>query len=196
MKYEITFKVSRDNYYAFIYSRIKYGIDRSLWHVLKYEYKQQTNQQRWKHNLRRSAGVIIQWTKVRLQWPIYIDHDGVSNHQPHDCLLNRLFKPRSKKTSKLRVTGLCAGNSPVTGEFPTQKASNAENVSTDVIMRSLTVGTVFSAANHGYGCQLDKLRLPWLPTVVYRTIGIVQVYMWLCNMYFVFWDSWLYFAGK
>ena len=40
------------------------------------------------------------------------DHDGVSNHQPHGCLLNRLFRRRSKKTSKLRVTGLCAGNSP------------------------------------------------------------------------------------
>ena len=39
-------------------------------------------------------------------------HDGVSNHQPHDCLLNRLFWRRSKKTSKLRVTGLCVGNSP------------------------------------------------------------------------------------
>ena len=34
-----------------------------------------------------------------------------------------------KKTSKFRVTGLCEGNSPVTGEFPTQKASNVENVS-------------------------------------------------------------------
>ena len=34
-----------------------------------------------------------------------------------------------KKTSKLRYTGLCAGNSPGTGEFPAQKASNAENVS-------------------------------------------------------------------
>ena len=40
------------------------------------------------------------------------DHDGVSNHQPHDYLLNRLFGRGSKKTSKLRVTGLCAGNSP------------------------------------------------------------------------------------
>ena len=55
--------------------------------------------------------------------------DGVSNHQPHDCLLNRPFSCRSKKTSKLRVTGFCAGNSPVTGEFPAQKASNAEKVS-------------------------------------------------------------------
>ena len=40
------------------------------------------------------------------------DHDGVSNHQPYSCLLNHLFRGRSKKTSKLRVTGLCAGNSP------------------------------------------------------------------------------------
>ena len=39
------------------------------------------------------------------------------------------------KTSKLRVTGLCGGNSPVTGEFPAQMASNAENVPfDDVIM--------------------------------------------------------------
>ena len=36
-------------------------------------------------------------------------HDSVSNHQPHDCLLNRLFGRRSKKISKLRVTGFCAG---------------------------------------------------------------------------------------
>ena len=36
---------------------------------------------------------------------------------------------RSKKTPKLRVTGLCAGNSPVTGEFAAQMASNAESVS-------------------------------------------------------------------
>ena len=57
-------------------------------------------------------------------------HDGVSNRQPHHCLLNRLFGWRSKKTSKFRVTGLCAGNSPGTGEFPAQMASNAENVST------------------------------------------------------------------
>ena len=55
--------------------------------------------------------------------------DVVSNRQPHDCLLNRLFRRKSKKTSKLRVTGLCAGNSPVTGEFPAQRTSNAENAS-------------------------------------------------------------------
>ena len=56
--------------------------------------------------------------------------DGISNHQPHDCLLNRLFRRRSKKTSKLLcVTGLCEGNSPVISEFPAQRALNVENVS-------------------------------------------------------------------
>ena len=35
----------------------------------------------------------------------------------------------SKKTSNLRVTGLCKGNPPVTGGFPSQRASNAENIS-------------------------------------------------------------------
>ena len=35
-------------------------------------------------------------------------------------LLNRLFRC---------ITGLCAGNSPVTGEFSAQRDSNAENVS-------------------------------------------------------------------
>ena len=52
-----------------------------------------------------------------LQWR-HNGRDSVWNHQPHDCLLNRLFWRRSKKTSKLRVTGLCVGNSPGTGEFP------------------------------------------------------------------------------
>ena len=60
-----------------------------------------------------------------LQWR-HTGRDGVSNHQPPDCLLIRLFRRRSKKISKLRVTGLCAGNSPVTDEFSAQKASNVE----------------------------------------------------------------------
>ena len=44
-------------------------------------------------------------------------------------IVYHLFRHRWKKTSKLRVTGLCEGNSPVTGEFPAQMASNAENAS-------------------------------------------------------------------
>ena len=59
-------------------------------------------------------------------------HNGrnrISNHQPHDWLLNHLLKRRSKKTVKLRVTGFCVGNSTVTGIPSHKKASNARNVS-------------------------------------------------------------------
>ena len=69
----------------------------------------------------RFWGFILQWH--------HSEYDGVLNHRRLDCLLNCLFRRRSKKTSKLRVTGLCAGNWPGTGEFPSQRASYAENVS-------------------------------------------------------------------
>ena len=69
--------------------------------------------------------------------------DGVSYHQPYDCLFNRLFRRRSKKTSKHRVTGFCAGihrgpvNSP--HKWPvTRKMSPFD----DVIM----VGTEWAGA--------------------------------------------------
>ena len=48
---------------------------------------------------------------LSLQW-CQNGHSGVSNHQPHNCLLNSLFRRISKKTSKLHVTGLFAVNSP------------------------------------------------------------------------------------
>ena len=62
---------------------------------------------------------LVPFISVLLIWHIaytlhwrHNDHNGVSNHQPHGCLLNGLFRRRSKKTSKLRVTGFCVGNSP------------------------------------------------------------------------------------
>ena len=72
------------------------------------------------------------WSSPYLQMPNsallwrHDECDGVSIHQLLDCLLNRLFRRLSKNTSELRVTSLCEGNSPVTGEFPTQRTSNAE----------------------------------------------------------------------
>ena len=56
------------------------------------------------HRVVRSPNISLRWR--------HNERDSVSNHQPHDCLLNRLFRRRSKKTSKLRVIGLSAGNSP------------------------------------------------------------------------------------
>ena len=92
-------------------------------------------------------------TVSSLRWR-HNGRDSISNHQPHDCLLNRLFRRRSKKPSKLRVSGLCAGNSPGTGEFPAQMASNAENVSIwwrhHAFHRLFTEILSFATTNHAY----------------------------------------------
>ena len=64
--------------------------------------------------------------KYALQWRHNV-RDCVLNHQPRDYLHNHLIRRRSKKAWKLRATGVCAGNSPMTGElFPAQKPTNAE----------------------------------------------------------------------
>ena len=95
--------------------------------------------------------------------------DGVSNHQPLYCFLNRLSRGWSKKTSKLRVTGLCEGNSPVTGEFPAQTASNAQMFPFDDVhsecryhsntVRIWDIGLKFDGLMHGipWGISLSKM---------------------------------------
>ena len=82
------------------------------------------------YNLVSNISQLQQWydAKFSLQWRHNGRH-GVSNHQLHDCLLNRLPRRRSKEASKVRVTGLCAGNSTVGGDFTAQMSSNAENAS-------------------------------------------------------------------
>ena len=82
-----------------------------------------------KHRLHAAQYVhVFVFHGFTLQWR-HNGHDGVPNQRRLDCLLKRLFRRRSINTSKLRVTGLYEGNSPVTGEFPAQMACNAENVS-------------------------------------------------------------------
>ena len=69
-----------------------------------------------KHVVRTTNPIDI---TVTLQWAPWL-----LKSQHLDYLLNHLFRITSKKTSKLHVTGLCEGNPPVTGGFPSQRASN------------------------------------------------------------------------
>ena len=110
--------------------------------------------QNWNCPIPASVATVLSLHPCVSNCPLRWRHnelDGVSDHQPHDCLLNRLFGRRSKRTSKLRVTGLCAGNSPGTGEFSAQMASNAENVS--IWWRHHVW------VNHGHHRQHNKLQL-------------------------------------
>ena len=52
----------------------------------------------WNNGMR----CIFFYSITTLQWR-HNGRDSVSNHQPHDCLLNCLFRRRSKKTLKLRL---------------------------------------------------------------------------------------------
>ena len=77
------------------------------------------NSNLWKYHTMTNIQLSRSWRHESVPTPLSIPlrwrqngRDSVSNHQPHDCLFNRLFRRRSKKTSKLRVTGLCVGNSP------------------------------------------------------------------------------------
>ena len=106
----------------------------------------------------KAITTVTLWVVSTLQWR-HSRCDGVSNRQPHDCLLNYLFKRRSKKTPKPCVTGLCARNSPVTGEFPSQMANNAENV--PIWWRHHVIYTKKQATLPMSKCRLPHSRAMW-----------------------------------
>ena len=62
-----------------------------------------------------------------LQWR-HNERDGVSNHRRLNRLLNRLFRGRSKKTSKLRVTGFGRGIHRWPMDSPHKGTVTRENV--------------------------------------------------------------------
>ena len=119
---------------------------------------------------------VYQGSVLALHWR-HNEPDGVLNHQPRDCLLNCLFRFRSKKTSKLRVTGLCAENSPGTGEFSAQRASYAENVS--IWWRHH--GTLFLCYIHkcsnrlSYQCQAFPAHCFWVLALVVWIYFLVKL---------------------
>ena len=110
---------------------------------------------------------------VPLQWR-HNEHKGVSIHR----VSNVYSTVCSGATSKLRVTGLCEGNSPVTSEFPAQRTSNAENVSiwwrhhvyfavweidllhhADILPTYFTPPTVFTQTGHRP--SISQIKLVW-----------------------------------
>ena len=66
----------------------------------------------------------------------------MASHQPPAIVDSTVYSRRtSKKTSQLRVTGLCEGNSPVTGEFPAQGPETRKMFPfDDVIMSDIIYG--------------------------------------------------------
>ena len=83
-------------------------------------------------SLEWNNSLCLYYTTINSLVPERCGYNGIilmSNHRRPDCLLNRLFRRRSKKTSKLCATGLCEGNPPVIVGFPSQRTCNVKNVS-------------------------------------------------------------------
>ena len=146
------------------------------------------------HRLSFVRVLVVCFGSFSLQWR-HNGCNGVSNHQPHICLLNRLFRRRSKKISKLRVTGHCEGNTPVTGEFPAQRVSNAENVSiwlrhhfpyipTPVIIMTSSNGNISALLDICAGNHRSKVNSPhngqWREAFIFSLI-CAWVNRWVNN---------------
>ena len=127
---------------------------------------------------------------------VLTERSGVSNHRRLDYLVNRLSRRRSKKTSKLRVTGICE-NSPVTDGFPAQRASNAENVSiwwrhhaiSDVGIAKMTTSLlklyIFLAGRHGHNFRFTEFHYIHdviLSAMVSQITGVSIVYLTICSI--------------
>ena len=112
---------------------------------------------------------------VSLRWR-HNDHDGVSNHQPHHCLLNCLFGRRSKKTSKLRVTGLCAGNSP--GNSPHKWPVTRKMFPFDDVIMSQVSKPLSSPHYCSFVRGIHEGRIPlmltWMPMISARCHGVSE----------------------
>ena len=89
---------------------------------------------------------------------------SVSNHQLLVWLSNNLLRLTSKETAKVPVTGPLRGNPPVTGGFPSQRASNEERVS--------------------MGChQVLQLGHVAQSTIVRRVSDIHPIFKWVVMTY-------------
>ena len=120
---------------------------------------------------------------MSLQW-CHNGCDGVSNHRCLDCLFNRLFRRRSKKTPVLRATGLCDGNSPVTGGFRSQRKMFPFD---DVFM--FVVELYFlgqHTENFRYdNCFYNIYHISFQSYTFSSNVLYIYVYLWLCiyNVY-------------
>ena len=119
-----------------------------------------------------------------LQWR-HNERDGVSNHQPQDCLLNRLFRHRSKKTLMLRVTGLREGNSPVTGEFLAQRPVTRKMFPIDDVLMIEKTSAILAIRNEkppvtsGFPIQgVNNLQLWYFPCYLNRLLTFEMPVIW------------------
>ena len=117
-------KFGRVDWFICYYNGIYAGTQRDIQHLPLFHYLTLNNGQRciflisiWYCTNMNDKCTRNHHEINQLQW-CHSEHDGVSDHQLHDCLFNRFFfQAQSKENIKARCPWLCEGNSPVTDEF-------------------------------------------------------------------------------
>ena len=137
----------------------------------------------WKHLPRYNLLRTLQWHNN--------EHDGVSNHQPHNCLLKHLSRHGSKKISNFRVTGLCEGISPVTGEFLAQRPGTRKMSPFDnVIMKQLHSCCLLILATSNRStllvCRIsssqNEIMSYFISTVLYAQVSMGLLQNWVSSI--------------
>ena len=122
---------------------------------------------------------------LTLRWR-HNDYDCGSYYQPHGCLLKRLFRRKSKKTSKLRVTGLCVGNSPGPVNSPHKEPVTRKMFPFDDVIMKIYLLTWWKLApykttrdwHQSYLLTISLLFQGANPTFCDVTIGRTQLWGW------------------
>ena len=110
----------------------------------------------------------------------YYERDDVPNRRRLDCFIKRLFRRRSKETSKLHIAGFCEVNSPVTGGFPSQRASKSGHVPfDDVIIWCNSIGYLSYMLN-AERYQSHSNMIQYIPRNMH-TVLLCFALLWLCN---------------
>ena len=124
---------------------------------------------------------VILTSPHSLQWR-HDGHDVVSNHQPHHCLLNRLFRRRSKKTSKFRATGLCE----VTGEFPHKGPVTRKMFPFDDVIMCLKQTGLHEEASRAR--VVSDVKYSISPLISRKVLPII--FCWFYGVRFEMWHIW------
>ena len=103
-----------------------------------------------------------------------------------NCLLNRLFRHRSKKTSKLPVTGLCDGKSLVTGEFPHKGPVTRKMLPFDDVMMACGLNAIILLSH--FSCPFGTWFKVQVCVHCVPSLSLITSYShYICIMYIFEW---------
>ena len=107
--------------------------------------------------------------------------DGVSNHQPHHCLCNRLFRSRSKNIKALRHWPLCG---EFTGDRWIPRTDGQQRGKCFHLMTSSWYICMLSAPKFlGASENVSLFKRTWIICVTYRALEMhahIYVYVYIC----------------